>query len=230
LSVDRDFKSEIGDALAKAVNVAGALPVFAPAAPYLVAAGIAIPIASKAVNLLARPRTFFGENVELNFARPGVELAQPGALVLYPGGDDGTFDRRYKLGRSFVLRDSKGAAYNGPLPYVVISLDGTEHLAFEGWSATAASAVLLERFFASGELISDALGVVTDSMKLYNDMTYRVKAADALEKSKSLRGASKKHQGRSPQGVRQEHPDQGASGNRRERGGKRLADPARSIR
>jgi hypothetical protein len=194
LSVDRDFNSQIGEALAKAVTVAGAMPVFAPAAPYLVAAGIAIPIATRAVNMLASPQTFFGENVELNFTRPGVELAQPGALVLHAGGGDAAFDGSYKLGPGFVLRDEKGAPYDGPLPYAVISLDGTERPELEGWSATAASAVLLERFFSSDELISKALEVVTDGMTLYNDMTYREKAAAALDKSKVLKGAEKKKQ------------------------------------
>ena len=51
-----------------------ALPVFASAAPFLIAAGTAIPIALKAANLLARPHVFYEEHVELNFARPGVAL------------------------------------------------------------------------------------------------------------------------------------------------------------
>jgi hypothetical protein len=85
-----------------------------------------------------------------------------------------------------VLRDGNGEAYSGELPYVVISLDGTEHEEFEEWSATAASAALLERFFTSDELISEALKVVSEGMVLFNDMTYRRKAADALEKGKTF--------------------------------------------
>jgi len=192
LSVDRDFDKEIGTALAKAVTAAGALPVFAPAAPYLVAAGVAIPIAMNAVNLLARPKTFFEEHIELNFKRPGVALAQPGALVCYPGSDDRAFDG-YKL-KGLVLRNSKGAAYRGKLPYTVISLDGRENKKFEGWSATAASAALLERFFSSGELLSSALEIANDSLVLYNDMKYRDMAAEALKQSKASKGAEKKRQ------------------------------------
>lgn len=109
-SVDRDFSKEVGDALAKAVTGAGALPVFATAAPYLVAAGVAIPVGTKAANLLARPRAFFGEHAELNFNRAGVELAQPGALVLYGGRDARAFEG-FKLGPGFELRDGAGAPY-----------------------------------------------------------------------------------------------------------------------
>ena len=137
-SVDRDFSKEVGDALAKAVTAAGALPVFATAAPYLVAAGVAIPVGTKAANLLARPQAYFGEHAELNFDRAGVELAQPGALVLYGGRDARAFEG-FKLGPGFELRDADGAPYKGDLPFAVISLDGTERPELDGWSATAAS-------------------------------------------------------------------------------------------
>ncbi len=145
------------------------------------------------MNLLARPQTFFGEHVELNVNRPGVRLAQPGALVLYGGTDERALEG-YKLGDGFQLRDSEGKPYRGKLPSAVISLDGTERQEFEAWSATAASAALLERFFTPGSLVSQALEVVSDSMVLYNDMTYRQKAAEALAKSKTLKGAEKKKQ------------------------------------
>jgi hypothetical protein len=193
LSVDRDLHDEVGDALAKAVTAAGALPVFAPAAPYLVAAGIAIPIAMKAMHLLARPNAFYAANVELNMERPGIELAQPGALVLYPEGHESSLGGQYKLGEGNVIRHVKtNKPYDGELPYVVISLDGTEHAELEKWSATAASGAILERFFSSGEVISSALGIVTDSLKLYNDMHYQEQAADALAKSKAATSAKEK--------------------------------------
>jgi hypothetical protein len=195
LSSDRDLNSALGESFAKAVSNAGALPVFAPAAPYLVAAGTVIPIAMKAAQLLARPQTFYAEDVELNFRRPGVKLAQPGALVLYPHADKSPFSGRYKLGEGFVLRDVKtGEAYDGPLPYIVISLDGTEQAELAGWSAQAASAELLERFIRPDERISKTLDVVTEGLALYNDMLYRQKAAEALEAAGKATGVAKKEQ------------------------------------
>jgi hypothetical protein len=191
LTVDRDFSKEVGDALAKAVTAAGALPVFATQAPYLIAAGVAIPLATTAANLLARPQAFFGEHAELNFNRAGVELAQPGALVLYGGRDARAFEG-FTLGAGFELRDADGAPYKGELPYAVISLDGTERPTLDGWSATAASAALVERFFTSGELATKALEIISQSMVLYNDMTYQRKAADALRESKTEKDPAKK--------------------------------------
>jgi hypothetical protein len=141
--------------------------------------------------LLARPHPFFGEHAELNFNRAGVELAQPGALVLYGGRDPQAF-AGFKLGAGFDLRDADGAPYKGELPYAVISLDGTERPELDGWSATAASAALVERFFTSGELATKALEIVSESMVLYNDITYQRKAADALRESKAEKDPAKK--------------------------------------
>lgn len=192
LSVDRDINKELGDSFGKAVTAAGALPVFATAAPFLIAAGTAIPIAVKAANLLARPNVFYREDVEINFDRPGPSLAQPGALVLYPNGDEGPFVGRYKLGRDFRLKDIKtGKAYAGTLPYVVISLDGTERPNLKTWSAHAASAALVERFHQPDALMTQALEVAGEGLALFNDVSFQRKAADALERVKKATGANK---------------------------------------
>ncbi len=193
LSSDREFNEQLGEAFAKAVRAAGVLPVFAPAAPYLIAAGTAIPIVTKAAQLLARPQTFYAEHVELNFARPGVVLAQPDALLLFPGSDEKALTQKYKLGADFKLRHREtDEPYKGSLPYAVISLDGTERPELQGWSAQAASAVLLERFFTPDELMSKSLDVVSKSLALYNDMTYRDKAAEALKQLSTAEGAAKR--------------------------------------
>ena len=193
LSSDRDIDEQLGKSFAKAVSTAGALPVLAPAAPYLVAAGAVIPIAVKAAQMLSSPRTFFAESAELNFGRPGCELTQPGELVLYPRGHEGSFTRRYKLGSGRVLHDVvTGKQYDGPLPYIVISLDGSTRSDLSGWSAQAASAELLERFIQPDERITSTLEIVTEGLSLYNDMLFRDRAAKALEGAAAATGAEKK--------------------------------------
>lgn len=77
---------------------------------------------------------------------------------------------------------------------MAISLDGTERPELKGWAAEAASAALLERFHEPDELISNALGVMTEGLGFYNDMAYRQKAADALERVKKAKGANKEKQ------------------------------------
>jgi hypothetical protein len=191
LSADRDFNAAIGEAFGKAVAVAGALPVFATAAPFLVAAGAAIPIAANAAMKLARPQPFFNETVEISFKRPGVEVAQPGALVLYREDHGTPFTSEYTLGDDFILRDAQDKEYDGPLQYVVLSLDGSERSDLKDWSAEAASAELVKRFHEPDELISQALEVATQGLGLYNDITFREKAAREKDLAKKATGADK---------------------------------------
>lgn len=187
ISVDREFSSELAESLGKAVSAAGALPVFAPAAPYLIAAGVAIPIANKAANLLASPRPYYAETVNVNFGLAGIEAAQARALVLHPGDDDAQF-AGYTLGSDNLLRDAEGHAYEGDLPYVVLSLDGTAHADLEGWTAEAASAVLLERFFDPDERLSKALDLTTEALGYFNDVKYQERALKAQKAAAASTG------------------------------------------
>lgn len=91
LSVDREFDAKLGDSLRQALLGAAALPVLAPAAPYLVVASGAVPIVKEAADMLARPHTFYEEGVEINMSRAGLVRSQASAFVLYPGGDESPF-------------------------------------------------------------------------------------------------------------------------------------------
>jgi hypothetical protein len=175
MSVDRDFSSELGDSLSKAFTAAGALPVFAPVAPYLVAAGAAIPIADKALNLLARPHPFFGQTIEIPLALPGMQTYTPGILLIVP--DEFASDlAEYTLNDQRTLEGPSGETYVGDIPYIVISLDGTEQPDLKDWSQHAASATIVERFFGGSETLTQAVGLVGDALSLYNDVGFQRKA------------------------------------------------------
>lgn len=193
LSVDREFDSKLGDSLRQAFLGAAALPVLAPHAPFLVVASGAVPIATEAADMLARPHTFYEEGVEINMSRAGLRRTQASAFVLYPDGDESPFAGKYTMKRGdWVLRDSDGEPYSGPLPYVVLSADGADRPELEGWSGQTASAALLERFFTPDSFLSTSLDLATKGMSLYNDAVYRDKAADALKAAEGLKGDAKK--------------------------------------
>lgn len=182
VSADREFSKVFGDSLAKAMSGAGALPVFAPAAPWLIAAGTAVPIAMKAVSMLAHPHTFFEQTVEVNFSRPGIGPAQPEALVLYPGGrseDFKGFDRLI----DFKKCNASGKPYRGTASYVVISLDGREQSAYANWAPVAASSAIVERFFQGDAFMEKALSLVTDSLATYNDVDFWRRANHELSEA-----------------------------------------------
>jgi len=180
IAVDRELDKKYGTAVGTAFTAAGALPVFAPAAPFLVVASAVIPIAESAAGMLLSPTTFFEGTAELNFNRPGLAATQAGSLLLYPDDQDDAF-ADFSIGQDFSLINQKGARYRGDVPYVTISLDGRARSEYETWSAHAASAALLERYFSGPDLISGASDIVTQGMSLYNDLTYYDRAS-ALEK------------------------------------------------
>jgi hypothetical protein len=193
LSVDRDLNKELGASLSKAVTAAGALPIFATQAPYLLAAGALIPIAESAVGLLMRPQFFYTETVDLNFSRPGLAKAQPGRLVMYPEEAEQQLISTTYLGDDGRLKmRTDHTTYTGASPYVVISLDGTEEAAYEKWAAASASAALISRFHKPDELVATALNVVTDGLGLYNDMHYRKAAEDALDRAEQATSDAEK--------------------------------------
>lgn len=192
LSVDREFDAKLGKSLRQALIGAAALPVLAPAAPYLVVASGAVPIAQEAADMLARPRTFYEEGVEINMSRAGLARSQASGFVLYPDGDESPFAGKYRVKPGdWVLRDAEGKPYAGPLPYVVVSADGADRPELKRWSGQVASAALLERFFTPDSFLSASLALATKGMSLYNDAVFRDKAADALEAAKGLDGPAK---------------------------------------
>ena len=114
--------------------------------PYLLGASIAVPITEKAANLLARPTTFFSSTEVVNFEQPGLEVTRRGGLVVYPDKEDiGKFGSCRLREGDFVLRDDAGNAYDGELPYLVISLDGRANSELSKWKSTALSAAMTSR-------------------------------------------------------------------------------------
>lgn len=190
LSADRDFDAEIGTSLGTALVAAAGLPVFAPAAPYLVAAGTAVSLGPKAINLLARPQRFYSATDDLGFGRPGLPYAKEGAFVFAPDEGESGFEG-YKLDKQFRLRKG-GETYAGDLPYVVMSLDGTEHPEWKGWAAHAASAEIVKRFHEPGNQVTEAIGVVTEGLTLYNDVSFVRRAGEARKLAAKEKDPAKK--------------------------------------
>lgn len=184
LSLDRDFDTSLFEAFSTAATSAAALPVFAPYAPVLLAAGAAVPLGGKAANLLARPRTFFEETLFINMDSPGDEPTPQGPRVLYGEGDPEIL--KYRPGQDHRLVDDNGSEYLGPAPYAVITLDGTERGDLKDWAAHAASADIVGRFFDPSGITADALKMATQAASLYNDVVFSRKAAEAKKTAAGL--------------------------------------------
>jgi hypothetical protein len=82
----------------------------------------------------------------------------------------------FKQDTGELIYASSGAPYDGPHPYIVFSLDGRKNDAYDKFSATAASAALLERFYHIGEGQEQPLDILMDAVGLYNDWQFKEKA------------------------------------------------------
>ncbi|MFZ0531400.1 MAG: hypothetical protein WAL91_12800, partial [Propionicimonas sp.] len=186
ITVDRDIDTSLFDAVGKAAASAAALPIFAPQAPFLLAGGAAVPIAGRAVNLLARPNPFIEVPLSLNFALPGETVSKKGKIVLRGNHPEPIGDEFTLHGTSNKLQDADGNDYAGPTPYLVVSLDGSDRSAtLKSWQAHAASAALVDRFFSTS-VGGDAIGIAQEALGLYNDLTFMKKATDAKAAAEAL--------------------------------------------
>jgi hypothetical protein len=183
MAVDRDFNEELGKSLGQAFKAAGALPVFAPSAPYLIAAGVAIPLAAKAANLLARPRTFFDVTLNVDLAQPGHKVVNADAHLIFPDKFKDEFNGLKVDKSEFIVRKADGSPYDGPAGYMLVSLDGTPQPKYEKWAAHAASAALTEQFFGGGGALTKAIELASEGLGLYNDV---VNQKAALEVKKRM--------------------------------------------
>jgi hypothetical protein len=101
---------------------------------------------------------------------------QPGYAVITDGNADRIsedFRKNYQLNNKGQLVDRNGNKYSGEIPYIVISIDGSEHEELENFSPTAASTAVLSRFYGVKDGQSEPIGLLVDAIKVYNDMRFR---------------------------------------------------------
>jgi hypothetical protein len=177
-----EFPQPAVDAIGGAIGSMAAIPVFAPAAAYLLAAGSLVKLGGKAAESMFDGRAVFSANQELGFRRPGVAPPVADFRLLTDEKLDPRTLKDYKVGPTGrLVHVETGAEYTGDEPYVVISLDGAEVKEYESFIPTAASADLLDRFFGIREGKEQPVDMLVDALKLYNDFQFRNKA-DALKK------------------------------------------------
>ena len=172
-----EFPQKMVDSIAKAFGTAAAIPIFAAQSTYLVAAGVVTSLVGRLAEHLFDGRAPFSVTESLSFLRPGDGVPQQGFhLMTVDGFDPRTAGCEFKQETGTLVYESSGAAYDGPYPYVVFSLDGRKNDDYDQFAATAASAALLERFYHIGEGQEQPLDILMDAVGLYNDWQFKEKA------------------------------------------------------
>lgn len=189
------FPKEAFDAVSQAFSLAAGVPVFAPVSAYFVAAGIVTKLLGNVGKSLSNGTPALRRTEEVTFVTPGSQTAIARFALLISDNVEAAILQEYKINtRGMLVRiDDETRNYDGPEPYVVLSLDGRENDDFKNFAPTAASAALLDRFYNVQENGAQPLGQLMEGLKLYSDMQFRQKAITALGNMKNLDKDSKEY-------------------------------------
>lgn len=190
-----NFPKETFDAVSQAFSLAAGVPVFAPASAYLVAAGIVTKLVGNVGKSLANGTPALRRTEEVTFVTPGSQTAIARFALLIADGIEDSVLQDYKINDKGVLArvDDETKPYEGPEPYVVLSLDGRENDDLKNFAPTAASAAILDRFYNIQDSGAQPLGQLVEGLKLYSDMKFRDKALTTANKMKGLEQSSKEY-------------------------------------
>jgi len=162
---------------------AGALPVFASASAYLVAAGTILKLAASLGKALFDGRAEFSESQAIDLFRPGKDTALEGYKLFVADEFRATELARYEFDPNGVLVAKEGGRpYDKDYPYVTLSFDGSERPELGQFVPTHASAAILDRFYNLGENRAEPASVLLDGLGLYNDLTFRQRADEAARR------------------------------------------------
>jgi hypothetical protein len=172
-----EFPQETLERIGNAFTSAAAIPLFAAKSTHLIAAGMLTNLVGRIGEHLFDGKPPFTVTEELNFLRPGDEAPQQGFhLMTLDGFDLAAEGCEFDQEKGELVQNANGQPYAGRHPYVIFSLDGMINAEYEQFTATAASAALLERFYNVGEGQGQVLGDLMEAVGLYNDWQFRQKA------------------------------------------------------
>ena len=173
-----EFPDELLNKVAGALSGLAGIPIFLPANGYLLAASTVVKLAAGLGRALFDGKAVFAATETIDFDTPGVPIAEAEFRVICgPGLDAPDFKFVPKLG----LVGLGDKVYDGPQPYIVISLDGRKREDLSTFTATMASSALLEKFYNVKDGSEVAIDTVVEAMKLLNDSKFRSQV-DAVDR------------------------------------------------
>jgi hypothetical protein len=180
-----NFPNETLEKLGGAISQAGAIPVFAAQNIYFLAASFILKLIASGGHSLFDGDIPFSATETIAFARPG-QAPTPAGWRILARKQDSEIIKKLAVGKDGQLFQND-IAYAGDLPYMVISLDGTEVDKYKQFTPTAASAALLDKFYGVKDKEQQVLGTIVDALKLYSDFRFRNEADRIAEAIKELK-------------------------------------------
>jgi hypothetical protein len=170
-----EFPQEAFSSLGAAFTSAAGIPIFLAYGSYRVAAGQVARLAAQLGEFFIDRRPAFETSVAIDIEWPGAVPTPPGFALITPQDVDRldpTFRQTYQI-KDGALVDSAGHKYGGEIPYILISLDGTQDDRLKDFTPMAVSAAVLSRFFGLKDGQSQPLDILVQAFKVYNDFQFR---------------------------------------------------------
>jgi len=184
------FGKSFSKTLSRLFAHAGTLPIFAPAAPFLLAGSAASRYTGKALHKIFESKAYLSDDITLRFDTPEIPMSiarqwlvcnqqdQKALMEYKPGLVDGPDGRQHTR----LIHRKTGEIYKGKAPYIIASIDGRDRPELESFKSKVASASILERFYGSSNKMNVSLAMLEESLSLYNDFYY-MKKIQKLKKS-----------------------------------------------
>jgi hypothetical protein len=176
-----NFDTTLFETLSGLLTSAAGIPVFLPAAPYLLGGSQLVNIGSKLGDVLFSGRPNLSGTIPIEFDSPIIPPTEPKEFVIYNDNDKGEFanlevslfkDQSPQL--RLVNKNDK-SEYKGPAPYMIVILNGAERRDLEAFSPTIASASIIKKFYGTSDRTGDVTSILQTAMQLYNDSNYKLK-------------------------------------------------------
>jgi hypothetical protein len=176
-----EFPDKSFEVVGNALSQAAGIPLFLSAGTHLLAASSIIKLAGNVGSRFFDKTPVFKATEFLAFTTPGIIAPMADFRLIVE--DNVNVSKVFKgyTPTSDGLLDKNGSKYNGDTPYVIISLDGRKNNSFNEFIPTAASAVVLDKFYNIKEGQGNTLDPLVDAIKIFNDYKFRRKADELKE-------------------------------------------------
>jgi hypothetical protein len=173
-SFDQEIFNQIGETFTSAAGI----PLFVTQSFYLIAAGMITKLIGKIGEAIFDSTPEFNSSDALDIYLPGKPPLPAGYILITSDNVDAVdpnFRTKYKVSKEGTVVEvaNPQTIYKGDIPYVVISVDGTQDDELKKFTPTAASAAVISRFFNIREGKSVPFELMIEALKLYNDISFR---------------------------------------------------------
>lgn len=187
LMLDR-IPGEIFDNLSKVFKSLSGIPIFVSQSIGLFAAGIATDILKRIFKVIFNAKPVLKASENLYFNLGAAETPDAGFYLVAEEKVEKEIRKAYEFNAkgNLVLKKNHEVEYEGDEPYMVISIDGREYGdEYKKFVPTAASAVLLEKFYNIGEGFAPS-DMLLEVVSLYNDLKFKERSDNAYKALQDL--------------------------------------------